>query len=198
MGRVKESFGAPVRYGIVLLLVAGCSGAGGQAPAPIAAGQTATLALKVAQDFRQAGYPEEGIAVLTPVLQGRDVGAEMLVELGRLEIAAGRPGPATKALAQALARDADNVAANHMMALALDRQGQPEAARPYYERALARVPDSPAILNNLGLSLALAGEREGALAVLRRAAALPEAPSQIRANLALVDALPATAGEAAP
>lgn len=191
--------------GVLALVLAGCSGTDRQMDAAGAADglgrhTEAALMLGMARELRRAGRPDDGIALLAPSAQSAGAGAELLVEMGRLEIAAGRPERAVTALEGALRRNPMDIDANHMMAVALDRQGRPESARAYYDRALRGAPDDPRILNNFGLSVAMAGDPASAAEILRRASSRPTASArQIGSNLALIEQLaagpPTSAGD---
>lgn len=204
MDRVKKSFGSGACLGLLALALSACAGSQQPAASSRATGSVRampldlSLALKMARDMRRAGHPDEAIGLLQLNIAHGEPDPELLIELGRLQIAAGRPQEAEAMLTEALRQVPDHMDANHVMAIALDRQNRPEAARPYYHRALAHEPENANLLNNLGLSLALAGDGAGAVEILERAAALSPASAQITANLrflqSIVAPLPSAGG----
>lgn len=154
----------------------------------------------IARNLRYSGRTAEAVVALENSLQQLGDRLDLLVELGKQHVAAGKPELAVDPLLRATRLAPNRWEPVHVLGIAYDRMDRHEDARDWYERALAMSPGNAGILNNMALSRAMAGDRETALQLLERAAALPSASAQVRANLQLVGHLkPAdAAGSADP
>jgi len=152
------------------------------------------VALALARSLRRSDAVDEAIErVRAALAAGPDVG--LLVELGKLQISAGHANEALAPLAQAVQLAANDPAPLHALGIAYDRLGRYEEAAAHYEQALKHDPGNAALLNNFAMSHALAGRLDRARDLLGRAVALPDAPAQVRANLALLKRLGDQAAE---
>jgi Flp pilus assembly protein TadD len=156
-----------------------------------AAHPEAGVVIGMARNLRYAGHTAEAAGVVEEALVQLGARADLLVELGKQRVAAGKPELAVDPLLQAARLVPSDWEAAHVLGIAHDRMGRHDEARADYERAGALSPGNARILNSLALSRAMAGDLEAALPLLERAAALPSAPAQIRANLQLIAQLKA-------
>lgn len=92
------------------------------------------------------------------------------------------PAAAEAALA-ALDLDEDDVAANHLMALSLDRLGHVSRALDFYERAWRRDPDDPSLFVSMGLAAWKLDMMEAAEKFFRWALQRDPANAEARVNL---------------
>lgn len=111
---------------------------------------------------------------------------DVLIELGRAELANNKPSEAVEAYARASDLAPYDAAPIAAIGSIYDMNDTHETAQELYRKALELEPDRPATLANLGLSLALTGNLEEAESTLARAANLPLASAQIRQNYALI------------
>jgi Flp pilus assembly protein TadD len=151
-----------------------------------AAHPDADVAVGMARNLRYAGNAVEAVGALENSLRQLGARPDLLIELGKQHVAAGKPDLAVDPLLQAARLAPSQWEAAHVLGIAYDRMGRHDEARTNYERASVLSPGNARILNNLALSRAMAGDRETAIQLLERAAALPSAPAQVRANLQLI------------
>jgi Flp pilus assembly protein TadD len=151
-----------------------------------AAHPDADVAIGMARNLRYAGNALEAAGALENSLRQLGSRPDLLIELGKQHVAAGKPELALDPLLQAARLAPSQWEAAHVLGIAYDRMGRHDEARTHYERASVLSPGNARVLNNLALSRAMAGDRETALQLLERALALPSAPAQVRANLQLI------------
>jgi Flp pilus assembly protein TadD len=157
-----------------------------------AAHPDAAVAVGMARNLRYAGRIAEATGVLEDALRQLGARSDLLIELGKQHVAAGKPDLAVDPLLQAARLAPSGWEVAHVLGVAYDRMGRFDEARTFYERAGALSPGNARILNNLALSRAMAGDLDTAIQLLERAAILPSAPDQVRANLQLFAQLKAT------
>ena len=127
------------------------------------------------------GYLKEALALEPDSVRGAR-------DLRRVRVASDPVG-SERLLRQALAGDAKNPVLLTDLGVALDLQGNHEAAQAQYQAALVIAPTSVAAKTNLGLSMALSGKAaEGGALIAQLAQVQPES-SRIRADLALAYAV---------
>jgi Flp pilus assembly protein TadD len=157
-----------------------------------AARPDAAVTVGMARNLRYAGRIAEATGVLEDALRQLGARSDLLIELGKQHVAAGKPDLAVDPLLQAARLAPSGWEVAHVLGVAYDRMGRFDEARAFYERAGALSPGNTRILNNLALSRAMAGDLDTAIQLLERAAILPSAPDQVRANLQLFAQLKAT------
>lgn len=150
------------------------------APGDVAAG------VGLSQALRAMGKHQEAATAAERVLSVNPDAVDALLELARARIGAAQGfyaiDPARRA--QALApRDWRPVS---LLAVAYEQAERPDEALAAHRQAVALAPDNPAALCNLAMFLAGHGDPAEAERLLRTAAARPNAPIQVRQNLALV------------
>lgn len=150
------------------------------APGDVAAGVGLSQALRAMGKYPEAATAAERVLSVNPDA------VDALLELARARIGAAQGfyaiEPARRA--QALApRDWRPVS---LLAVAYEQAERPDEALAAHRQAVALAPDSPAALCNLAMFLAGHGDPAQAEQLLRTAAARPNAPIQVRQNLALV------------
>jgi Flp pilus assembly protein TadD len=151
-----------------------------------AAHPNADVAIGMARNLRYAGKGAEAVGALENSLRQLGDRPDLLIELGKQHVAAGKPELAVDPLLRAARLAPSQWEAAHVLGIAYDRMGRHDEARTSYERASALSPGNARILNNLALSRAMAGDLETAVQLLERATALPSAPAQVQANLQLI------------
>lgn len=153
--------------------------------------------LGYARGLRLTGAAKEAVVVLRRGVERLPGAPELLTELGKAQLASGRPQEALSALRLAEARGERGWRLYSARGIANDMLGDFDAAQADYRKALEIEPDRASVLNNLALSRALSGRLDGAIALLEELAASPTATAQTRQNLALLYALKGDAERAA-
>lgn len=144
----------------------------------------------LARTLRRSGQATEGLRLLEGLPETEmPRPATLLLEHGKVAIAAGRADLALSRLTQARAAGLDTWQVAATLGIAYDRLERFAEAEREYRAALAVAPDTISVLNNYALSRALAGSLEEGLQILRRAVALPGAPPMVTFNLALLEDL---------
>jgi Flp pilus assembly protein TadD len=208
----------------LLLLLAGCSGLGTQAPGGGVPG------VNIADAALDGGMPQTALNVTRTILesQPRNVGALVrqgtalaqlnqpdaameaykralavdpaaagaLLGLGRLELAHGSAADAEHHFAKLVAGTPNDRTALNDLGVALDLQGRHEAAQEEYAKVLRLEPDNRAAAVNLALSLSLSGQPGRSVALLRGPASQPGATPRVRQDLAVALALSGNTREA--
>lgn len=137
--------------------------------------------------LRRIGSYDRVIDVATKALPIHPGNYEILLELGRSQLAKNSPQEAAAAFVRSADLAPVDIAAPlAALGVAFDRMENHNKAQEAYRLALQREPDRISTLSNYGLSLALSGDLINAEAQLRTAAALPGANMRVRQNLALV------------
>lgn len=111
----------------------------------------------------------------------------VLVAAAKLQLAAGKAAEALADLDTARSADPRNWEIYSLTGVALDSQGNYQAAAAAYRAGLELSPGNPVLLNNLALSLAQAGRLDEAIRILQDLLASRQKVSpQIRQNLAML------------
>ncbi len=111
---------------------------------------------------------------------------DILLELARTQLAAGKPQAALANLETAQGRAPRNLAIVTAHGIALDRLSRHAEAQVVYRDGLARSPTDFALLSNLGLSLGLSGNTDEGIRILSELTRDPKANARTRGNLAMV------------
>lgn len=159
-------------------------------PADVEAGVKLSTALRAIGRYDEAVAAAERLAVLRPNEP------EVLLEIGRSQIARGQGFYAVAPLRTAAGLSPKDWRPWSLLGVAFDQTSRPAEAQAAWVEALKRSPENPSVLSNLGLSLAAAGRAEEALVHLHKAAARPDATTQARLNYALVLGLEGRTAEA--
>lgn len=145
--------------------------------------------LSLARALRLSDRCGPATTALTPLLTSAGTDAGALVESAKCALVSGRPEAAEAQLRTAIVAAPDLWETWSTLAVSLDRQGRHDEAQQHHDRALALASDKPIVISNKALSLALAGRLNEGLALMRQAAAIPGAPSRVRINLAMLEAM---------
>lgn len=122
---------------------------------------------------------------------------QILLELARVQIGAGKPQAALENLDAAWTRAPRDLHIVTARGVALDRLSRRVEAQAAYRKGLASDPTNFALLSNLGLSYGLGGAPDQGIVILRELVRDAEANAQTRRNLALVYGLSGREREAA-
>ncbi|GAC1340309.1 MAG: hypothetical protein NVSMB18_10060 [Acetobacteraceae bacterium] len=150
-------------------------------------GNTAAI-LAQADALAALGRLVEAEASYTKLLAIVPDSAPGLVALGRIRLRQ-NPADAQRLFLSALQQEPRNTTALNDLGVALDLQGQHQAAQASYRRVLGIDPRSRAAQVNLALSMALSGRAGEAVELLRPYASEPDAAPRVRHNLAAALAL---------
>lgn len=142
-----------------------------------------------ARNLRYAGNPAQSVLLLESALPRFSRAPELRLELAKAELARDSVSRAQQLLQELAAETPQDWQVPAVLGIALDRQGQREAARVQYARALDLNPREPQTINNLALSLAMDGELQAAVALLEEGVRQAGAPLTMKQNLALFYAL---------
>lgn len=148
--------------------------------------QDVTVAREFASALRGIGSNKRAIEVINTTLIVHPGDADLLMTLGRVQMAEGQFQLARAAFETATLSDPDRADGWAALGTALDQLEMHRQAQTSYQRALQIDPARTTTLTNYGLSLLLSGDLAGAEAQLRQAAAQPDANSRVTENLALV------------
>jgi Flp pilus assembly protein TadD len=143
--------------------------------------------------LRALGQRAQALAVLEAASLKNPGQKQILGAYGRALADAGRYDEALSMLNKAHTPDAPDWRILNAQGAILDQLGRAPEARAHYESALKIAPGEPSILSNLGLSYALSKDLAKAEATLAQAALSPKADEKVRANLAMVQRLKASA-----
>lgn len=122
---------------------------------------------------------------------------QILLELARIQLGAGKPQAALDNLQLARARAQRDLAIITAEGIALDRLSRHAEAQTVYRQGLQISPTDFALLSNLGLSLGLSGQTSEGITILRELVRDGAATANTRGNLALVYGLAGRDREAA-
>lgn len=143
----------------------------------------------MARNLRYAGLPKEAIKELKKGMAGHGEPPELLLELGKSQLAAALLNDARETLEKNLSKASGAWQAHAALGLAYDRLGRHPEAEERYGAALALSPGNVAVSNNLALSLALMGKLDQGIAVLEKIVDSENSTPQARQNLALLYAM---------
>lgn len=145
--------------------------------------------LGMARNMRYAGVPKDAIKELKAALEKTGEKPELVLELGKAQLAASLINDARETLEKYLALARRDWQAHSALALAYDRLSRHEEAQEHYREALRLAPGNIGVTNNLALSYAIAGQLNDAIALLGKAVESERATPQMRQNLALLYAM---------
>jgi Flp pilus assembly protein TadD len=111
------------------------------------------------------------------------------LETGKCHLVSGRLDAAEATLREAIADHPDSWEAQTVLATTLDHMEEHREALVHHDRAVTLAPDNAIAISNKAISLALSGRLDDALILLRMAAGRANAPSRVRMNLALLEAV---------
>jgi Flp pilus assembly protein TadD len=145
-----------------------------------------TTLVGLARNLRVSGSPKEAIRVLKDNIEKLGEKGELLLELGKAQLAASLLHDARESLVRAQAALPENWQAYAAMGVLYDRLDDHENATAEYRKALKLSPNNLSVLNNMALSLAQAGKLDEGISILEKAAHGERSTMQIRQNLALL------------
>lgn len=144
------------------------------------------VALEFARALREIGSHDRAIDVLSRTLIVHPDNPDLLMLLGRIQMAIGDVPTAGRVFQRATEVAPERSETWAALGTTYDRQGQHRLAQTSYLKALELEPLRTTTLTNYGLSLVLTGDLAGAEAKLRLAAANPDSGARVTENLALV------------
>lgn len=138
------------------------------------------------RSYRNLGQTRRGEQALREALSRREDDAEILLELGRTQLADGRAVEALGTLKRARAEAPRDLRIITARGIALDQLGRHDEAQTAYRKGLKIDPTDFALLSNLGLSRGLSGAPGAGIEILRELVRDSEATPRTRGNLALL------------
>jgi Flp pilus assembly protein TadD len=146
------------------------------------------VGMDYAANLAKIGQADDQITVLKEVAISHPQDGALQAKIGKMILAAGRPGEAIEMLDRAAKLPGADWRTLSALGTAYDQQGNRAQARESYKAALAIQPGELSVQNNLAMSYALDGKLAEAEKLLRSAVAQPGVSAQprIRQNLALV------------
>ncbi len=142
-----------------------------------------------ARNLRVLGQPKEAIKSLRQSIERLGEKPDLMLELGKAQIAASLLEDARESLEKTAAIDAKNWETHATLAILLDRMGEFVRADASYRRALELSPNNAGVLNNRALSLAQTGRLDDAFALLQKVVNGENSFTQARQNLAMLYAI---------
>jgi Flp pilus assembly protein TadD len=146
-------------------------------------------AFGLSRNLRFVGAYVQAMDILERAIEDHPDNAELPGELGKVQLASGRPEEAVASLMKAREMGPKDWRVHSALGIAFDRLGRYDSAAVSYAAALALSPNNLSVLNNMALSLVQTGEIERGIELLTRAASSRQASIQIRQNLAMVHAI---------
>ncbi len=145
--------------------------------------------LGMARNLRYTGNARLAAAELlkSPGFTAGD--ADILLELGKAQIATANAKDAIRHLQSAEAKDSGNWEIFGALGIGFDLLKSYDEAQEAYAKALALSPGNLSVLNNMAISLALSGNIDAAISTLEEAPISIRRMPQVRQNLALFYAL---------
>src|SRR2546429_9037529 len=150
-------------------------------------------ALLLARYYNDTGRPGEALAAAAPLCLSGKADAELAAQHIAALAALGRQEEAVAAYRRVMSAAADNLAAAHALAIALNTAGQPAEAAQVAQRTLARGHQSAALHNTYARSLIAQGALDRAEAALRKSLELE--PRLIEAQTSLAHLVGMRAGD---
>lgn len=138
------------------------------------------------RSYRNLGQTRRGESALREALSRRKNDPDILLELGRTQLAAGRAEVALDTLQRARAAAPRDLRIITARGIALDHLSRHGDAQIEYQKGLDIDPTDFALLSNLGLSRGLSGAPEAGIQILRELVRDNEATARTRGNLALL------------
>lgn len=140
----------------------------------------------LARNLRISGQAREAIRTLKDAKDKQGETGELLLELGKAQLAASLIGDARESLTAAQAKLRENWQTHAVLGIVLDRLDDHDAAAAEYRKALMLSPNNVSVLNNLALSFAQAGKLDEGISLLEKLAHGERSTAQVRQNLALM------------
>lgn len=158
----------------------------------------ANLAARYSRALRNANRLNRASIVIAPFARNeRKPSAPAKTEFAAVQTALGNYEVAQEFASKAVAMDAGNYEAYHILGIALDAQGEHKPAEAAFRQGLEIWQGDPTpILNNLGLNLASQGFLDEAAEVLRKALETSPNRDEVERNLRIVSALRESGGRA--
>jgi len=138
------------------------------------------------RSYRNLGQTRRGESALREALSRRGDDPDILLELGRTQLAAGRAEVALNTLQRARAEAPRDLRIITARGIALDHLSRHGEAQIEYQKGLKIDPTDFALLSNLGLSRGLSGAPEAGIQILRELVRDNQATARTRGNLALL------------
>jgi Flp pilus assembly protein TadD len=156
------------------------------------------LAVRYSGALREAGRLNRASIIIAPFARNeRKPSAPAKAEFAAVQVALGNYEVAQEFASKAVAMDAENYQAYHILGIALDAQGDHKPAEAAFRQALEIWHGDPTpVLNNLGLNLASQGFLDEAAEVLRKALETSPDRMEVERNLRIVSALRESGGRA--
>lgn len=155
-------------------------------------------ALRQAQAQRKMGDLVAATRTLSQLVLVAPDDSRVLGEYGKTLVAQGRSDDALAFLERAAELQASDWSLFSAQGVAYDQKGQYNQAQAAYARALALKPGEPTVLSNNALSHIVSGDLDEAERLLQEAAQAGGDNPRIASNLALVQSLRASRGNATP
>lgn len=114
---------------------------------------------------------------------------DVMLETGKCHFVSGRFDAAAEVLGAAEKAHPSSWEVQTVLATTLDHMERSQQALKHHERAVELAPANAIALSNKAISIALGGDLQTALKLMREATALPNAPSRVRTNLAVLEAI---------
>jgi len=156
------------------------------------------IAVRYSRALREANRLSRASIVIAPFARNeRKPSAPAKTEFAAIQVALGNYEVAQEFASKAVAMDAGNYQAYHILGIALDAQGEHKPAEAAFRQGLDIWQGNPTpILNNLGLNLASQGFLDEAAEVLRKALETSPNRTEVERNLRIVSALRESGGRA--
>ena len=155
-----------------------------------------TAALGLSQALRELGSFDDAATAASRLLLAKPDSVEALLELARVHVARGQGFYAVEPARKAQALAPRDWRPPSLLAVAYEQASRDDEALAAHLQAQALAPENPVVLGNLAMFYAGHGDAAQAERLLRTAAAKPNAPIQVRQNLALVLGLQGRLAEA--
>lgn len=142
--------------------------------------------VKLSRALRGMGRAQEAVAISQQMLVLKPDDRDVLMEVGRANIAADQAFYAVAPLEKARKLDPRDWRPVSLLGVAYEAVQRDADAAVAFADAVRLAPDNPGALANLAMFQAGRGQTAEAESLLRRAAASPDATAEVRLNLALV------------
>jgi Flp pilus assembly protein TadD len=156
----------------------------------------ADAGVKLAAALRALGRDQEAYDAAAQVLVIQPDNIEALLETARVAIADGQGFFAVAPALRAEKLAPKDWRGPTLLGVAYEQTSRPADALAAHRLAVKLAPDNPTVLSNMAMFYAGQGDRAQAEALLRHAASRPDAPLQVRQNLALILGLEGKMAEA--
>ena len=147
-------------------------------------------AIKYAVALREAGEPEKSALILQSAAKSSTASSNALREYAATQLELGDYNLAENYARKAIAKDAKDGQAWHILGIALDTQTKHKEAEQAFRKALDMWDGDPVpIMNNLALNLASQKHTEEAIEILKKAKAIAPNRMEIERNLRIISTL---------